>query len=131
MTDPADRTPKRTRLRALAYRTLGVVCVGLATAGLFLPVMPTTVFLLVAVWAFARSSPELAARLYDDPRFGPLLRDWRDRGVIPRRAKALAVGMMAASLALLALVSHNPWVVGGVAVVLAAVAGYIVTRPST
>jgi uncharacterized membrane protein YbaN (DUF454 family) len=130
VSDPAPQEPKPPILRAFAYRALGVVCVGLATAGLFLPVMPTTIFLIVAVWAFARGSPDLAARLYDHPQFGPLLRDWRDRGVIPRRAKAMAVGMMTASLALLALVSHSLLVVGAVAAILAAVAGYIVTRPS-
>jgi uncharacterized membrane protein YbaN (DUF454 family) len=130
VSDPAPQKPKPRALRALAYRLLGVVCVGLATAGLFLPVMPTTIFLIIALWAFARGSPELAERLYQDPRFGPLLRDWRDRGVIPLRAKALAVGMMAASLALLALVAHNLLVVGAVALILTAVAGYIVTRPS-
>jgi hypothetical protein len=75
----------------LVYRFVGVVCVGLATAGVFLPLMPTTVFLLIALWAFAKGSPEWADRVRRHPRLGPFVRDWEERRAIPRRAKALAV----------------------------------------
>ena len=115
----------------LLYRGLGVACVGLAGVGLVLPLMPTTVFLLIALWAFARGSPEWAARVRTNPRFGPMVRDWEERHAIPPRAKALAVGMMAASVTILWFASRNlvaTLVVGGV---LAAVSGYILTRPSS
>ncbi|MBL8555263.1 MAG: YbaN family protein [Phenylobacterium sp.] len=114
----------------LVYRAVGFAMVGLATAGVFLPVLPTTPFLLVAAWAFARSSPELAARLRNHPRFGAFLRDWQDRGAIPLKAKALAITMMAGSWGLLALTTRNLWVLGGVAATLSAVAIYLITRPN-
>lgn len=118
------------RLRVYVYRGIGFTMVGLATAGVFLPVLPTTPFLLVAAWAFARSSPELAERLRNHPRFGPFLRDWQDRGAIPLKAKALAITMMAASWGVLALTTRNVWVLGGVAATLSAVAVYLITRPN-
>lgn len=102
----------------------------LAAIGAVTPLMPTTVFLLVALWAFARGSPEWADRVRANPRFGPYIRDWETRGAIPRRAKAMAVGMMAASWTLLLALGQGVIVLGVVAGVLLAVAGFILTRPS-
>jgi uncharacterized membrane protein YbaN (DUF454 family) len=128
MSDPPQRPPPGPTA-ILAYRTLGVVCVGLATIGVFLPLMPTTVFLLIALWAFARGSPEWADRVRNSKRLGPFVRDWEERRAIPRRAKLLAVGMMAISLTILWFGSRNLILTGVVAAVLLAVSGYIVTRP--
>jgi uncharacterized membrane protein YbaN (DUF454 family) len=124
------KRPRPGRVAVIAYRAVGTACVGLATAGVFLPLLPTTVFLLIALWAFARGSPELADRLRANRRFGPLLRDWEDRGAIPRRAKALAVVLMAVSWTGLWLASRNLVLSVAVGAVLLAVSGYIVTRPS-
>ena len=67
-----------------------------------------------------------------EPAFdvGPYVRDWQDNGVIPNRAKALAVGMMAATLAYLRLGVHLPyWALAAPAGLFAAVSAYILTRP--
>lgn len=134
MTAPAPETPpakrRASQAAVLAYRSLGVAAVGLATAGAFLPLLPTTIFLIVAVWAFARGSPEWADKVRAHPRLGPYIRDWEARRAIPRRAKLLAVTMMAASWGLLVLTTHNALVIGGVGLLLIAVATYVVTRPS-
>ena len=61
------------------YIAIGCVMVALGVVGIFLPLLPTTPFLLVAVWAFARSSPRLEAWLIHHPKLGPPLRDWRGR----------------------------------------------------
>ncbi|HEY8614619.1 YbaN family protein [Phenylobacterium sp.] len=127
-TPPAKRRPGRAAV--LAYRTLGVAAVALGTAGVFLPLLPTTIFLIVAVWAFARSSPEWAERIRADPRFGPYIRDWEARGAIPRRAKLLAVVMMATSWGILALTTHKLLLSLGVGALLIVVAAYVVSRPS-
>jgi uncharacterized membrane protein YbaN (DUF454 family)/molybdopterin-guanine dinucleotide biosynthesis protein A len=118
------------RRRVLVYRTIGGAAVGLAAAGVFLPLLPTTPFLLVALWAFARGAPELADKLRAHPRYGPYIRDWEDRRAIPRKAKAASVVMMSASWTGLAFTTHSVWTVGGVGVVMVAVAGYVLTRPS-
>ncbi len=110
---------------------LGWFCVGLGAIGIVLPVMPTTVFLLVALWAFARSSPRLHTWLIENPYFGPYIEDWERDRIIPVRAKVLAVMMMTASALWLALGSDAPLiVVFGVISILIGVASYVVTRPS-
>lgn len=113
----------------MLYLTIGWFAVGLALLGVALPLLPTTPFLLVAAWAFAKGSPRLQAWLYGHPRFGPFLTDWRDQGAIPRRAKLLAVGGMSASWALLAATTANPLVPVFAGAGMAAVAVYVVTRP--
>jgi len=64
------------------YLALGGICVALGAAGVLLPLLPTTPFLLLASFFFVRSSPALDAKLRRSPLFGPLLEDWsRYRGV--------------------------------------------------
>lgn len=115
--------------RILLYRALGIVMVALGVIGAFLPVMPTTVFLIVAVWAFAKSSPELAEKIRNHPRFGPPVRRWEERRAIPRAAKTAAVVSMAGSAAIVWLLA-SAWVGAGVSAVLICVAAYVVSRPS-
>lgn len=126
MTVETERTYRRHLLQALGW-----VCVGLGAIGIVLPVMPTTVFLLIALWAFARSSPKLHSWLLENPYFGPYIADWERDGVIPVRAKVLAVTMMTGSGLWLAFGTSAPLlVVLGVVSIMLCVAAYVVTRPS-
>ena len=117
-------------LKRYLLRGLGVVMVGLATAGAVLPLLPTTPFLLVALGAFTASAPEWAERLRQHARFGPLLVAWEERQAIPVPAKVASGLAMSASWTVLALTYGNVWVVASVGVVLLAVFAYVVTRPS-
>ena len=110
--------------------TLGWGCVGLGAVGAVLPGLPTVPFLLVAVWAFARSSPRLRDRLMTHPRYGAALSDWYGHGVIGRRAKTAALAAMAVSVGVTAWIVNNYWIVGLQTGVLAAVGVYVATRPS-
>ena len=76
----------------IIYLGLGWVMVALGVIGLVVPLMPGAVFLIVALWCFARSSPRFEAWLLDHPTLGRPLRDWRAAGAIPRPAKAMAMG---------------------------------------
>lgn len=87
----------RSRLGRALLVGAGSGCVALGVAGAFLPLLPTTPFLLLAAACFARSSPRLHARLLSDARFGPLLRDWQMHRAIPRRAKRLAIPLVLAT----------------------------------
>ena len=113
------------------YIAVGCVAVALGVVGIFLPLLPTTPFLLIAAWAFTRSSPRLEAWLTTHPRLGPPILAWRERRAIPLRAKILAVTAIAASLAYILLSASIP-VYGKVAatLMLAASSTFILTRPS-
>src|SRR5690625_4156954 len=63
------------------------LALGLAAAGAILPVMPTTPFLLVALWAGSRASPRFRFWLFRHPRYGPALRAWHRHRAIPLRAR--------------------------------------------
>jgi len=67
--------------------------------GIFLPLLPTTPFVLLAAFCFARGSERCERWLTTHPRFGPMVRDWRDHRAIPLRVKQLAWVMMAAGSA--------------------------------
>ncbi len=75
--------------RALHF-LLGLVCTALGFIGVVLPLLPTTPFLLLAAYGFARSSPSLHARLRNSRSFGPYLRQWEHDRSIPAGAKRKA-----------------------------------------
>jgi uncharacterized protein len=113
------------------YLTIGWVSVALGGLGIIMPVLPTTPFLLIAVWAFSKSSPEMAARIRNHKTFGPLIVAWQDRGAIPPMAKLLATVMMLG--AGIYLVKYGPaplWAAISACVVMLGVEIFILTRPS-
>lgn len=108
-------------MRERAIRALwigaGAFALALGLVGMFLPLLPTTPFVLVASYCFVRGSPALHARLLAQPTFGPLIRDWEAGRGIPRRAKRVAVAMIVVSF------TASAWWIGrtGIALVLAAI----------
>ena len=78
-------------IRTAFYKPLGFLFLGLAALGVVLPVLPTTPFLLLSAWFFARSSERWHAWLLQSRLFGPMIRDWEERKCISRRTKAVAV----------------------------------------
>ncbi|APX67522.1 hypothetical protein AV944_07340 [Sphingomonas sp. LK11] len=113
------------------WLALGVFCVGLGIVGALLPLMPTTIFLILAAGCFARSSPRLEAWLLDHPRFGPTLRAWRRDGAMSRRAKAMAVGGMVTGYVIFLAVADPPVsVLSVVALIMSGCAAYICVRPA-
>ncbi len=108
---------------------VGLVATGLGVAGIFLPLLPTTPFLLLASFAFARGSPRLHAWLVAHPRLGPVILEWQRHGAIRRRVKVMALGAMGLSLFVTWMLGFAFWIIGSQALVLAAVAIFIVTRP--
>jgi uncharacterized protein len=122
---------KMEQFRKLIYLAVGWISVGLAIIGVILPILPTTPFLLVAVWAFSKSSPELAEKIRNHKTFGPLVRGWQDHGVVPLKAKAAAFTMMAAMAGYLWVYSSFPiWVLTLTTAILMAAAVYVGSRPS-
>lgn len=109
---------------------IGVAALALGALGVVIPGLPTTPFLLVALWAFRRGAPAWAERLRRHPTFGARVQAWETRRAIPRPAKGLAIAGMAGSWAALAGIVQNVALAVGAGAVMALVLGYVITRPS-
>lgn len=104
--------------------------VALGIIGAILPVMPTTIFIILAAWFFGKSSPRFEAWLLGHPVFGSSLRAWRANGAISRNSKLLACGGMLAGFAMFIAGAHpSLWLAAAVGAGLLACASYVVSRP--
>jgi len=117
-------------MRRLAWLLLGHLSLGLGIIGIFLPLLPTTPFLLLAALAFSRSSPRLARWLHEHPRLGPPINDWRRHGVIGPGAKRLVVAAVALSLGLSVWLAIPWWALAVQVAILGAVLAFVLSRPS-
>lgn len=108
----------------------GLLALAAGIAGIVLPLVPTTVFLLVAAFAFARSSPRLHGWLLAHPRLGRPLRDWQAHRCIRPRAKALAVVAMTATILGSWLAGLGVGLLAAQAAILTVVAAFLLSRPS-
>lgn len=125
-----EAAPPASRWRRSLYFVAGLVMLALAVIGALVPVMPTTIFVILAAWCFGRSSPRLEAWLLDHPRFGPALVAWRREGAIPRRAKAFAAVGMALGFVLFLEAVHPRWPLALlVATLIGLCAAYVLSRP--
>lgn len=109
---------------------LGWIFLGFGVIGVFLPLLPTTPFLLLAVWCFYKSSPKTHAWIENHPHFGPILRDWRLRGAISHKTKILAMIMILISLTGIWLRVDQRWLQILITLLLLCVSTFILTRPS-
>ena len=126
--DQDDPTPAvRTRW---GYLLLAYVATGFGIAGVFLPLLPATPFLLIAVWAASRGSQRVHDWIYAQPTFARLLNDWHEQGAVPLAAKWIASLMMLASLATLALSGAHWGVFLGLSLFFICIAIFLWTRPN-
>lgn len=132
--DPGDHDAVRIatpRWKRQAFAVAGVFLATIGLIGLVLPLMPTTIFMILAAGCFARSSPSLEARLLNHPTFGPPIRTWQEKGAISHTGKIAAVSGIALGLALFWMV---PTALGAkliASVIMAAIAWWIWSRPDS
>ncbi len=112
-------------VRAL-WLTLGLVSTACGVAGVVLPLVPTTPFLLLAAYAFARSSPRLHNWIMTHPRLGLPIAHWNRHGAISRRATMAAMAATFMTSVLLGVSGIN---LIAQATVLGGVATFVLTRP--
>ena len=110
--------------------SLGWLCVGLGFVGVFVPGIPTTIFLIIALWAFTKSSEKLRHWLLNHKRFGPILNNWQEHKVVPRRAKILMVVLMSLAVILFYYSLQNLYLTIGLIIILVFVAIYVISLPS-
>jgi len=121
---------RRGRAARAGWLMLGLILVSLGFIGIFVPLLPTTSFMILALPCFARSSPKLEAWLLNHPRFGPGVRAWRAEGVVPRHAKIAACIGMALGFGLFWLhVRPGPLFSGAIGAFMLFWAIWIVRRP--
>ncbi|MVW72067.1 MULTISPECIES: YbaN family protein [unclassified Bordetella] len=122
--------PRLGRWARRLYWALGMLMLALAVIGAVLPVMPTTIFVILAAACFGRASPRWEAYLLQHPRFGPSLVAWREEGAISARGKCFACAGIAAGLAIFWWSADPPlWLGGLVSVFMVGCALWILTRP--
>lgn len=122
---------RKSRVKRVALLCLGWVFVALGVIGAVLPVLPTTPFMIVALWLFANSSERLHHWLYNHRIFGPSLRRWDSERIIPLPAKIMAIAAMSASMVYVVAFSEAPWPAqAGMGTVCAVGAAFILSCPS-
>ena len=85
----------------------GVSCVGLGTLGIFVPLLPTTPFLLLAAACFVRSSDRLHDWLMNHRVYGPIVRGYREHRALPASSKVtILVFTWAAILSSVLILAH-------------------------
>lgn len=120
------------KMTKLFYFSLAWIFFGLGILGVILPVLPTTPFMILALWAFAKSSERFHYWLYNHRLFGPPLQKWQEHRIIPIPAKILSVSMMSLSFIYLLLFRHlNIYILLITAAIMLYGMWFILTKPST
>lgn len=101
--------PRRGPIARAGWLVLGLAAVAVGAIGIVVPGLPTTVFFIVAAWCFSHSSPRLERWVLNLPRIGPMVGDYRAGLGMPKRAKVIAVSMIAAFVTLSVVVFIGGW----------------------
>ena len=87
-----------TSIARLCFLAVGHLSMGLAVLGVFLPLLPTTPFLLLAAACYGRGSVRFYTWLLNSGTFGPMIRNWREHRAIALRHKLIAIAMVTLSM---------------------------------
>lgn len=118
-------------LRRGVYFAVGGVSVTMGVIGIFVPLWPTTCFLLLAGWCFARSSRRAERWLHENRLFGRYLRDYRERGIISSRVRSSSVVTLWVFIGLSAfLLASRLWAVALLLLVAIAVTAHLYSLPT-
>lgn len=131
MTTANDLSPKPLS-PALRWSLLaiGLTAVALGVLGIFLPVLPTVPFLLLATACFARSSERFYSWLLDHAHLGPMVRPYLEGKGLSRRSKQKAIALIWASILFSMLLVGKPWVQGLLILIALGVTGYLLRLPT-
>lgn len=123
-------TSTRQRLRRACWIALAALCFGIGVVGIFLPLLPATDFMLLAVICASRGSRRFETWIRKNRLAGPLIQAWEEERAIARPAKLLSLSMMVVSALVIWLHTGFNWVFWLFAIVLLAVGGFVASRPT-
>lgn len=119
------------KTKRLLYLAFGWLMFAIGFIGVFVPLLPTTPLMILALWGFSNGSENLHNWLYHHPKYGPALRDWDQYRMIPVKAKMMAVSMMSISALIMIFIVDVPTIALICALGLMFYgAGYVLTKPS-
>ncbi|NRA55944.1 MAG: YbaN family protein [Gammaproteobacteria bacterium] len=113
------------------YLALGIIMVACGIIGIMLPVMPTTIFFIIALACFSRSSSRMKHWLLNHPKFGSNLTAWTQYQIVPIKAKYWATASMVASVVIVALTTQSTPLTLLVAYSILLVIVYLLSKPSS
>lgn len=119
--------PTNSKFKKILYVFTGTLSLVLGIIGAFVPLMPTTVFLLIAAYFYVRSSPKLYNWLISHRIFGKYIENYRKYKAMPRRAKVFAIGMLWITIIISSVILLNLWVSLLLFVVAFSVTAYILS----
>ena len=118
------------KIKKYTYVILGWLSFSIGLVGVFLPLLPTVVFWIIAVWLWSKGSPELMQKVYENPQFGAQIKAFMEKGVVSRKGKVAAVISMTISYLLFQLIVTPTFITGLiVASVLIFIALWLISRP--
>lgn len=127
---PCKSHPMPGKSAQFGYLLVAYAATGLGIAGVFLPILPATPFLLVAVWAGSRGSQRVHDWIYDQPLFARLINDWQEQGAVPLNAKWLATVMMTVSWFTLIVIDSHWIIVTLLSFFFLGIGGFLWSRPN-
>jgi uncharacterized membrane protein YbaN (DUF454 family) len=119
-----EREIAKGRVTRLGWILIGHVCVGVGLLGTVIPLLPTTVFVLLAAASYARGSDRFYAYLMDHRVFGRLIRDWNQHRAMSAGAKRWAIGSVLISITASTIAVDRTWL----RVVLVVTAVFVIAR---
>ena len=117
--------------RTILWRFAALAAFAIGVVGIVVPVLPTVPFLILSAWAASKGWPWFEQWLLDHPFYGPHIRRWRERGIVPRTAKIWAVVTMLGSAVLLQFLNVPLWLRIGAPLTMALVAVWLWRRPES
>lgn len=112
------------------YRLAAYTSLAFGLAGILLPLLPTTPFVLLAAWCASRSSPAFESWLMGHSTFGPMIRGWQTRRAVSVRARWMAGGMLLSSWLILVATGSAAFVLALTGLFFLGLMMFLITRPS-
>ena len=117
-------------MKNLILKIIGGISLGLGMLGAFLPLLPSTYFVLLASWAFSQSSPKFHDWLYNSSPFSSSIQNWQQHRAIPVKAKVIITLSLVSSYVISTMLVSNTIVLISLGLGMTALLSYLLTRPS-